>query len=561
MNNDMDEDEGGSIFDDFFGQAKPKKKEEKKSEDVKTIKVNKEMLLGIISDYYSEKGYALLGLLLAYENKDIKMNKVSADNLVKNVIVEVVKGTKTDNNDSTDRVKKTIDELVKRFYLNKDDYFIFVRNQYRFLENLRLEFRFIKADKDTSTLLFRLEEELLKSVNFINVMTSYPFAIDLENDSTSLKSICSLIEYLEDVVECMFIYENEAMEEEMRNKFDEDDPFREPSNSISIPHPKDMIEETKTQQRKSNRIKVRESISLKKPGRKLKNENSQQMAKICCKLRTSYLLYISMILLSFLIKKFEYIRPLLHNLQQLIKYANEKATGEKVERATPNADDKLQSLASIQIYLKSLKDISNSLLSKAIEKQNPDDSKSDSSDDDPFLKNLMIQAQDNSEEAKKKMQAEEEEKMAMEKSQRKLDQFMILWLRQIVIYNTHYVLHLAMTNSNMMSLLDVRPSIVKATNIRYALISLMNPRLQSLQQVNNFKSMKRVLDNIITYFFQNFLTPLERSKIVEDLQKIRIGTMSINSCKHLKFSQFFESEDEFKKFCSFMDMKYYIGNV
>jgi hypothetical protein len=201
MNNDMDEEEGGSIFDDFFGQAQTKKKEEKKTEDVKTINVNKEMLLGIISDYYSEKGYVLLGLLLAYENKDIKMNKISADNLVKNVIVEVVKGTKTDNNDSTDRVKKTIDELVKRFHLNKDDYFIFVRNQYRFLENLRLEFRFIKADKDTSTLLFRLEEELLKSVNFINVMTSYPFAIDLENDFTSLKSICSLIEYLEDVVE------------------------------------------------------------------------------------------------------------------------------------------------------------------------------------------------------------------------------------------------------------------------------------------------------------------------------------------------------------------------
>jgi hypothetical protein len=359
----------------------------------------------------------------------------------------------------------------------------------------------------------------------------------------------------------MFIYENEAMEEEMRAKFDEDDPFREQSNTISCPPQKNMIEESKTRPRKSNRIQVRDSISLKKPGRKLKNENSQQMAEICCKLRTSYLLYISMILLSFLIKKFEYIRPLLNNLQQLIKYANEKATGEDHEKPSPKIDDKLQSLASIQIYLKSLKDISNSLLNKAIEKQLPDDSKSDSSDDDPFLKNLMIQAQDNSEEAKKKMQVEEEEKNAKEKSQRKLDQFMILWLRQIVIYNTHYVLHLAMTNSNMTSLLDVRPSIVKATNIRYALISLMNPRLQSLQQVNNFKSMKRVLDNIITYFFQNFLTPLERSKIIEDLQKIQTGTINIRSCKHLKFNQFFESEEEFKKFCSFMDMKYYIGNV
>lgn len=195
-----DDDEGGSIFDDFFGGGAPKKKEEKKQE-VKKIEVDKEQLLSIISDYYSDKGYVLLGLILAYENKDVKMKKSSADNLVKNLIVEVVKGTRADNNDSTERVTSAINELVQRFKLKKEEYFVFVRNQYRFLENLRLEFRFIKADKDSSTLLFRLEEELLKSIDFINVMTAYPFAIDLEKDQVSLRSILSLIEYLEDVVE------------------------------------------------------------------------------------------------------------------------------------------------------------------------------------------------------------------------------------------------------------------------------------------------------------------------------------------------------------------------
>jgi len=138
---------------------------------------------------------------------------------------------------------------------------------------------------------------------------------------------------------------------------------------------------------------------------------------------------------------------------------------------------------------------------------------------------------------------------------------MILWLRQIVIYNTHYVLHLAVTNLNMMSILDVRPSIVKATSIKYSLVSLMNPRLQTIQQLNNFKSMKRVLDNIVTYFFQNFFSVRERAMVVEDLHKYKNSMVKINYLKNLNFKGFFESDEEFKKFCSFMDMNYYISNV
>ena len=170
------EEEDGDIFGDYFGGAsEQKQKEEKKKEEIKNIEVDKEMLLSIISDSYADKGYGILGLVLAYENRDLKMKKYSANNLSKHIIIEIVKGTKADNQDSTERVSKAINELVGRFNLDKEEYYIFVRNQYRFLENLRLEFRFIKTDKDSSTLLFRLEEELMKAMNFINVMTSYPF--------------------------------------------------------------------------------------------------------------------------------------------------------------------------------------------------------------------------------------------------------------------------------------------------------------------------------------------------------------------------------------------------
>lgn len=198
---DSEEEEGGSIFDDFFGGSSSKPKKEKK-EEVKQLEIDHETLLSIVSDYYSGKGFGILGLILAYENKDTQMIQGSADNLVKNIIIEVVKGSGSDNSDSSDRVTKAIDELVSRFkLLDKEEYFYFVRNQYRFLDNLRLEFRFIKSDKNSSVLMFRLEEELLKSLDFISIITSYPFAIDLEDDEQSLKNILSFIEYLENVVE------------------------------------------------------------------------------------------------------------------------------------------------------------------------------------------------------------------------------------------------------------------------------------------------------------------------------------------------------------------------
>jgi hypothetical protein len=578
MQESSDEEEG-DIFDDFFGGGgATKQKEEKKKEEIKTVEVDKEFLLSIISDYYADKGYSLIGLVLAYENKDIQMSKTSADNLVKHIIVEVVKGSKVDNCDSTDKVIKAIDELVKRFSLKKEDYYIFVRNQYRFLENLRLEFRFIKADKDSATLLFRLEEELMKSINFINVMTSYPFAIDLEKDNSSLKSILSLIEYLEEVVECLFIYENEANEEDACDDDDEeikDGMFEMPAdsrmpsqtvlaNTYNDPPRKDGGIGIKKSGRGINN-RVRSTISLKKPGKMLKNENSQYMAELCCKLRTSYLLHVSMILLSFLIKKFEYIRPLLNDLRNLMNYTSDKAMGKNTSDTSHSIfTDNLQALANIQIYLKNLKEISNTLLKNAYQK-NADDKilnpeYSDEEDaNDPFLRNFKNNdTQDDSSLLKKN---EEERTNNAENQQKRFDEFLILWLRQIVIYNTHYVLHLAMANQNMMSTLDVKPSIVKASNIKYALLSLMYPRLQAFHQVNNFKSMKRILDNIVSYFFQNFMSLKERGMVIEDLKKVLNNPMKMSQCKYLRFTDHFESNEEFKHFYEFMDMSYYISNV
>lgn len=150
------------------------------------------------------------------------------------------------------------------------------------------------------------------------------------------------------------------------------------------------------------------------------------------------------------------------------------------------------------------------MLHHAIKKYSSKHNLNDSDDSDfEFKKNFKTE-NSKTEEAKKK---EEEDQKQQEDLNKKMRMFLIMWLRQIVIYDTHYVLHLAVINSNIGSILDLKPSIVKATSIKYALVSLLNPRMQAQQQVNNFKSMKRILDNNLTYFFENFLSAKERAYV------------------------------------------------
>ena len=257
-----------------------------------------------------------------------------------------------------------------------------------------------------------------------------------------------------------------------------------------------------------------------------------------------------MILLSYLIKKFEFIRPLLNDLRTLLHSGNETATNELYFRdSQKEANEKRQSLANIQIYLKNLKEIATSSLAKAEKKEEKKQKLEDDSDsdDDLFMKNFKKHDSDDDEYKEKKRK--EEERIKRDEEQKiRIEEFLIIWLRQVIIYNTHFVLNHALTNQNMMDLLDVRPSIIKATSIKYSLVSLINPRLQALQQVNNFKSMKRVIDNIATYFFHNFVSTSERAMVAEDLAKVRNNLVKMESLKHLNFKKFFESNQEFKEF-------------
>ena len=93
-----------------------------------------------------------------------------------------------------------------------------------------------------------------------------------------------------------------------------------------------------------------------------------------------------MISLSYLIKKLEFIRPLLNDLRTLLHSGNETATNELYFKdSQKEADENRQSLANIQIYLKNLKEIAPFSLAKAEskekKKQKLEDDDSDSDDD------------------------------------------------------------------------------------------------------------------------------------------------------------------------------------
>ena len=180
-------------------------------------------------------------------------------------------------------------------------------------------------------------------------------------------------------------------------------------------------------------------------------------------------------------------------------------------------NDDRNSLVRIKLYLKRLKKIAylmfiaakNKKLTKKISEVKDTDS------DDQFYHKIK------KEEKKEEIKFIEEEQKQRDEMKRKTNVFMILWLRQIVIYNTYYVFHQKLTDLYIDSILDIRPSIVKATSIKYALISLLNPRLRSAKQLQNLNNMRRILDNNLTYFFENFLSCNERSLICKDFHDLK----------------------------------------
>lgn len=67
----------------------------------------------------------------------------------------------------------------------------------------------------------------------------------------------------------------------------------------------------------------------------------------------------------------------------------------------------------------------------------------------------------------------------------------------------------------------MRPSIIKTRPLNEAIEIIMNPRLISGEMLKKFNNMHRILENVTTYYFENFLNLQEREIIVNELKIIQ----------------------------------------
>jgi hypothetical protein len=116
-----------------------------------------------------------------------------------------------------------------------------------------------------------------------------------------------------------------------------------------------------------------------------------------------------MILLSYSIKRYEFIRSLLQDLRNVLIFGNEQAIAEPEERILNIGEEVKDSLVNIQIYLKLFKEMTMTSLNnfKPEAKDVLDEIEDKIEFDDPFMRNFKESEKE--EEAKRKL-AEEERK-------------------------------------------------------------------------------------------------------------------------------------------------------
>ena len=108
-------------------------------------------------------------------------------------------------------------------------------------------------------------------------------------------------------------------------------------------------------------------------------------------------------------------------------------------------------------------------------------------------------------------------------------------------------------------MIDIRPSIISSNSIPEALVALINPRLSSNLVVNNFKSMKRVIENVTIYYCDMFLNISDRGVMTRDLEQMRKG--HVNKMDVLDTKRFFNSPKAVVKYCKYMNLQYYVDNT
>lgn len=88
---------------------------------------------------------------------------------------------------------------------------------------------------------------------------------------------------------------------------------------------------------------------------------------------------------------------------------------------------------------------------------------------------------------------------------------------------THYVqqlVRISYESNQIKSLIDLRPSIADTRPMNQVVELILNPRISSTELLKKYVSMDRTLENVTTYYFENFLNLAERFSISSDLTSL-----------------------------------------
>mmetsp|Transcript_35240 Transcript_35240/g.26286 ORF Transcript_35240/g.26286 Transcript_35240/m.26286 type:complete len:94 (-) Transcript_35240:1464-1745(-) len=87
----------------------------------------------------------------------------------------------------------------------------------------------------------------------------------------------------------------------------------------------------------------------------------------------------------------------------------------------------------------------------------------------------------------------------------------------MVAYNTSFILKSSSQELNMQNLINIRPTIVQERSIKEVACSLINQRLNFHELLKKMQNMFRILENVTSYYFEQFLSMKERKMLVENL--------------------------------------------
>lgn len=103
----------------------------------------------------------------------------------------------------------------------------------------------------------------------------------------------------------------------------------------------------------------------------------------------------------------------------------------------------------------------------------------------------------------------------------KVDSFFEIWLQYIITHTLQQLIQVSYDKTKIAGFIDLRPSLVEVLPMNIVVEHILNPRISSQELLKKFVHMDRVLENVTTYYFENFLTLAERSIISSELLQIQ----------------------------------------